>query len=185
MFDQDESGSVIWQVTMSLDGYIAAQDDEMSWVFDHIDPSDPAAAAVPDRIGAVVAGRRSFEVGRRDGMEVFDGAWSGRQFLLTNRPVDDAPAGIGIRSGEIAAIIEEALRAAQGKAVGLIGASVGRQCLEAGLVDEVIVHVAPVLLGAGVRFKGPEGRRDIRLRSSGTHGGVVTLHYAIDKAGSS
>lgn len=181
MFDQSGSGSVIWQATMSLDGYIAAPGDEMSWVFDHIDPSDPGAAAVPARIGAVVAGRRSFEVGRRDGMEVFDGAWSGAQFLLTNRPVEDVPDGVSIRSGAVESTIQEALRAANGRAVGLIGASVARQCLAAGLVDEVVAHVVPVMLGRGVRFQGAEGRQELLLKSADTHREVVTLHYTIDK----
>lgn len=184
MSHQSNSGSVIWQATMSLDGYIAAPGDEMAWVFDHIDPADPAdpaGASVPARIGAVVAGRRSFEVGRRDDMDVFDGGWSGRQFLLTSRPVADPPAGVAIRSGPVPSTISEALRAAAGRDVGLIGADVARQCLEAGIVDEVIVHVAPVLLGDGVRFRGAVGRHDLVLASVDQAGDVVTLHYRIPK----
>ncbi|WP_293694997.1 dihydrofolate reductase family protein [uncultured Agrococcus sp.] len=174
-------GSVIWQATMSLDGYIAAAGDDMSWVFQHIDPADPGAAAVPERLGAVIAGRRSFEVGRRDGMEVFDGAWEGSQFLLTNRPADGLPGALGVRAGNIELIIQEAITAARGRDVGIIGANVAQQCLEAGLIDEIVVHVAPVLLGNGVRFRGAEGMRELRLESAQTHENVVTLHYTLEK----
>ncbi|WP_236039136.1 dihydrofolate reductase family protein [Ktedonobacter robiniae] len=43
------------------------------------------------------------------------------------------------------------MRAAERKNLLIIGAS-ARQCLEAGLIDEILVHVAPILLGDGVRF---------------------------------
>lgn len=170
-------GSVIWQVTMSLDGYIAAPDDDMGWVFDHIDPSDPAGAEVPARLGAVVAGRRSFEVGRRNGMEVYDGSWSGAQYLMTHRAVDRLPDGLRARSGSVRDVLSEALGAAAGKSVGIIGADIARQALEADVLDEVLVHIVPVLLGGGTRFRGALGRRDLELIDTNRRGQVITMHY--------
>lgn len=172
-----DEGSVIWQVTMSLDGYIAAPGDEMSWVFDNIDPSNPAGADLPSKLGAVVAGRRSFEVGRRSGMEVYDGSWSGSQYLMTHRPVDELPDGLHLRSGPVQKVLKEALNAAGGLDVGVIGADIARQVLEADALDEILVHIAPVLLGGGTRFRGALGRRDLELVDSNRHGKIVTMHY--------
>lgn len=179
-------GAVIWQVTMSLDSYIAGPDDEMGWVFDHIDPSNPAGAEIPERLGAVIAGRRSFDVGRRHGMEVYDGSWSGAQFLMTHRPVDALPEGLHIRSGHVEDVVNEALLAASGRDVGIIGANVARQAIEAGAVDEIVIHIAPVLLGGGVRLhesmpngangEAPGGRA-LGLIETRRHHQIVTLHY--------
>lgn len=77
---------VLWHVTMSLDGHIAAPGDEMAWVFEYVDAS--RSDGVGARTGAVVAGRRSFEVGSRDGREVLDGAWSGPQLTDVSRHGD-------------------------------------------------------------------------------------------------
>lgn len=171
------SGSVTWQVTMSLDGYIATPDDDMSWVFEHIDPANPTGADLPSALGAVVAGRRSFEVGRSSGMEVYDGSWSGAQYLMTHRPVDEPPEELRMRSGAVQMVLEEALDAADGLGVGIIGADIARQALEAGVVDEILVHIAPVLLGGGTRFRGALGRRDLELLETSQHGQVLTAHY--------
>lgn len=172
---------VLWHTTISLDGYVAGPDDDLGWVFDHFDPADPAAAAVVARTGAVVAGRRSYEAGRRDGREVFDGAWDGPQFLLTTRPVDDLPSGVAVRAGDVRPVVEEARAAADGRDVLLIGADVARRCVEAGVVDEVIVHVAPVLLGDGVRFQGPPGRRDLEPVAVSHQGTVTTLRFRLPR----
>ena len=174
---QPHPGAVLWHATASLDGYIAAPGDDVSWVFDHVDPADPGAEGVGERAGAVVAGRRSFEVGRRDGRDVLDGTWSGPQYLLTHRPVDSLPDTVALRSGDVRPVIEEARQATDGKDVLLIGADVARQCLAAGLVDEVIVHIAPVMLGDGVRFRGPDSHTSLRLVDVGRHGDLVTLRY--------
>lgn len=179
MSRETNAASVIWQVTMSLDGYIAAGDDDMGWIFEHIDPSNPAAAEIPARIGAVIAGRRSFEVGARDGMDVYDGSWSGAQFLMTHRPSADLPDGLRVRSGSVREAVEEALAAAGGRDVGIIGADIARQALASKLVDEVVVHIAPVLLGDGVRFRGALGRQNLGLVSTARHGDVVTAHYRV------
>src|SRR5262245_5566338 len=63
-------------------------------------------------------------------------------------------------SEDIEAAVARAREAAGGKDVGLFGADLARQSLERGLLDEIIVDLAPVLLGDGVRlFAVPGGRR--------------------------
>jgi dihydrofolate reductase len=80
--------------------------------------------------------------------------------------------------------IEEAVRiakwAAEGDDVVVLGANVARQCLEAGLLDEIIVHVAPVLVGAGVRLferRGPAV--ELEFISSVDEGEMAVLRYAV------
>ncbi|MGW0506133.1 dihydrofolate reductase family protein [Micromonospora sp. NPDC003241] len=171
------AGKVLWHATVSLDGYIAASGDDVTWVFDHFDPEEPTAAAVVERTGAVIAGRRSYEAGERDGRKVFDGAWSGPQYLLTHRPTEQPLQGVAVRAGDVTPVVDEARIAATGRDVLIIGADVASQCLAAGLVDEVIVHIAPILLGNGVRFRGPDEHTHLTLMDVSRHKEIVTLHY--------
>ena len=78
-------GNVFVHTMMSLDGFIAGPNDDMSWVFRHA--GDMPGAVVDEviaRTGAVLAGRRVYEVGRRVQQPgkrgLFGGRWSGPQF---------------------------------------------------------------------------------------------------------
>jgi dihydrofolate reductase len=157
-------GNVIWHVSMSLDGFIAGPGDAMDWAFEYAEPS-----AVADEVirttGAVIAGRHSYDVGERDEQEVYGGAWTGPQFVLTHNPPDDAAKNTTITflSGDVRSSVVTALAAAGGKNVVVIGANLARQCIEEGLIDEIIVHLVPVLLGDGVRFFERPGAEKVTL----------------------
>ena len=153
---------VLWQVVMSLDGFIADSDDGMDWIFSFGGPTDfggdPPPSAIIDSTGSVLAGRRSYDVGRKPGQrpearKVFGGAWEGRQFVLTHdAPQDEEDDTITFLNCDIDEAVATALQAAAGKDVLIIGANVGQQCIDRNLIDEVRVYLVPVLLGAGVRF---------------------------------
>jgi riboflavin biosynthesis pyrimidine reductase len=63
----------------------------------------------------------------------------------------------------------------------VLGANVAKQCLEARLLDEIIVHVAPVLVGDGVRLFEDVGREPLKLEqlSAVDDGATAILHYAV------
>ena len=87
--------------------------------------------------------------------------------------------------------IEEAVTiakdAADGDDVVVLGATVARQCLEKGLLDEIIVHVAPVLIGDGVRLFERVGGETVKLDpiSSVNEGGMTVLRYSTGRGSSS
>ena len=167
---------VIWHTMMSLDGFIAGPDDTMDWAFEQPGPS-PLADETRDRIGAIVAGRRWYDVatGRYGGRQgIYGGRWDGRVVVVTHHPpASSADPGISFATS-LDDAVSAAREAAGAKAVGIFGADTARQCLQAGLVDEIIVHVAPVLLGDGVRFHAAPGAERIRLeRISGDATGAV------------
>ncbi len=183
-----KSGKVVWSVTMSLDGFIAGPNDEMDWVFQYDDPN-PLVEEVIRTTGAVLAGRHSYDVGTRaqrpELREVFGGGWTGPQFVLTHRAHEEDPANVFL-SGDIRNAVSTALEAAKGRNVNLIGADVARQCIDAGLVDEIIVFLAPILLGDGVRLFSRSATAPIDLETiSVTQSGQLTnLHFRVRKPGS-
>ena len=110
---------VLAATTMSLDGFIAGPNDEMDWVFEHA--ADVPAALVDELIattGAILGGRRGYEVGRRaerpETSGPFGGRWSGPIFILTHTPPDDEtdPAYTFV-SGDVRGAVARALAAAR------------------------------------------------------------------------
>src|SRR5690625_3461517 len=176
-------GKVLWHTSMSLDGFIAGPDDDVAWVFDHMEPSVTAPDIV-ERTGAMLTGRRSYDVGRRDADKVngepHAGGWNGPVFVLTHNPPEDDTETTFV-NGPLDEVVTKALTAGQPKDLILVGADLARQCLQAGLVDEMIVHVAPVLLGAGTPLYRDQDRfGGLELTAVEQSGPVATLRYQLN-----
>jgi dihydrofolate reductase len=116
--------------------------------------------------GAVVTGRRTYDIA---------GAWGGNGplpglplFVLTHNVPEQVPQGEShytfVTDG-VESAIEQAKAAAGDKYVSLMGASIPQQCLRAGLLDEIQIHLVPVLLGAGVRLFDHFGSENIELET--------------------
>jgi dihydrofolate reductase len=152
--------------TISLDGFVAGPDDSMDWAFAYGDATSLADQTMR-RIGAILAGRRWYELAieRWDGVDgIYGGAYEGEVFVLTHRPPEDSgDPRISFTSDGIENAVVIAQAAAGDKDVGIFGGSLSRQCLHAGLLDEIVLHVAPVLLGGGVRLLAGEGSGRIEL----------------------
>lgn len=181
-------GQVRWHTMMSLDGFIAGPDDEMQWVFG-VDSGDGGIVAeVVAATGALLVGRRTQDVEDRLQPGFYGGAFRGPFFVLRHGPPAEPPVVKGVTGTFLDTTIEEAMRiareAARGLDVGVLGADIARQCLEAELLDEVLIHVAPVLLGDGVRlFQRPAGA-PVKLIpvSSSTEGETTVLRFALARA---
>jgi dihydrofolate reductase len=158
--------TVLWHVTMSLDGFIAGPGDSMDWTSRQGGRS-PMADEVREATGAILAGRRWYDVATEhyDGRAgIYGGAWTGPVLVLTHHPpADPGDPLLSFVTGPLEDALAAAREAAGGRAVEIFGAHVARQCLAAGLLDEIVVHVAPVLLGDGVRFHGVPGGQRVAL----------------------
>jgi dihydrofolate reductase len=180
-------GKVGAQITMSLDGYVAGPNDGPGrglgergerlhyWVFGgpwsyEQTPTGEATGVdkelldESERTGAVIGGRWTYEAAE---------AWGGTNpwpvpfFILTHRP-EDEPDGAGFRFvNGLDQALALAREAAEPRDVGIMGgADVIRQALAAGHVDELVVSVAPVVLGSGKRlFEGFD--KDVELEQVG------------------
>jgi dihydrofolate reductase len=182
-------GKVLWHTMMSLDGFIAGPNDDMQWAFG----VDGGAGRTIDEVlrstGALLVGRRTQDVEDRLQPGFYGGAFRGPFFVLRHDPPSEPPVVKGVTGRFIDVGIEEAVRLAKEAAAGgdvvVLGANVARQCLEAGLLDEIIVHVAPVLVGDGVRLFDRAGGAPVTLKpiSSTDEGETTVLRYSLGQVG--
>jgi dihydrofolate reductase len=151
---------LLYAFSCSVDGFIAGPGGDMSWLTPYLGP-DPLVDELIPRIGALLVGRRTYggddpHRGTEGEGKAFGGGWEGPQFVLTHRPA--APAPDVTFAGDLEEAVAAAKEAAGDKYVNVLGADVARQCLEAGLLDEILALPVPVLLGDGVRmFDRPGG----------------------------
>jgi dihydrofolate reductase len=169
--------TMLYSVTMSLDGFIAGAGGDMSWLADYLGPN-PALDDLGGRIGALLVGNRTYggdDPHRGTAKEgPLEGTWAGPQIVLTHRPPAEPVPGTTF-AGDLDSAVAAATAAAGDKYVNVLGADVARQCLDAGVLDEMLVCVAPVLLGDGVRlFDRPGGARVALERTSLTHAPLAT-----------
>lgn len=145
--------TVFIHAAMSLDGYIAGPRDDVDWSFRF--GTDRMAEGVMQEIGAVVLGNRGFREGLMGEDTIpYGGMVKVPQFVVTHEP--RPPLTVGALTFAFAGSIEQAValakQAAGDKRVAVLGASIGQQCLRAGLADEIMIHLVPILLGDGIRL---------------------------------
>jgi dihydrofolate reductase len=98
-------------------------------------------------------------------------------------PTDETEPFYIFLSGDVRDAVATALAAADGRDLLVLGANVADQCLEAGRVDEILIHVAPELLGDGVRLFGvPTVRTSLTTLDASASGQVVNPRLRADKA---
>ncbi len=176
---------VIIHTVLSLDGFMARPDGSIDWSFNY--GSDAMVDEIVGEIGAVVMGNRGFREGTVNEKTIpYGGMVKVPQFVVSHHP--PSPVSIGGLTFTFVDSIERAVtlaRAAAGeKNVTLLGASIDQQCLKAGLVDEILIHMAPLLLGEGIRLFEHLGSTPIELERTqiAATAGIASLRFRVKGA---
>jgi dihydrofolate reductase len=163
---QTAGGKVLWHFTMSLDGFVAGPNHAMEWMTG-ISFRPGLLGEYVETTGAVLGGRDGWDAAVGDSRP-YGGAWDGPIFVLTHHPEDAAPAaGVTFLSCGPAEAVRIGLAAAGGKNLEVFSPAIGRQLLGLGLIDEIDLHIAPILLGEGIRLYDNPGSEPIRLHQVG------------------
>ncbi len=196
-------GKVVLYMSMSVDGFITGPDDGMehglgvngerlhAWLAagDGVEPGSYRPAEEPNATvfdelmatGAVIVGRRTFDVA---------GGWAGDHhdgvpiFVLTRAAPDEpAPGHARYVTDGIESAVAQAKAAAGDRDILLHGAATAQECLRAGLLDELELHLIPVLLGQGRRLFAdmPPEHIELELRRALDGPGVLHLRYRVQR----
>ena len=161
-------GSVIFDQSMSLDGFTtgpAPRPEEpngdggmrlVEWAFEGGEEDRRLLEEAVASLGAVIAGRKTYELSVPFwGTDGPTGSARRPVFVVTHEPPVESPEGgvyTFVTDGIEAALEHARAAAGDGDVCVMGGASLGRQYLEAGLLDELSIHLVPVLLGDGTRM---------------------------------
>jgi dihydrofolate reductase len=163
---QTAQGKVLWHFTMSLDGFVAGPNHEMDWMSGTNRPG--LIDEYVTTTGAVLGGRTGWDIATASGGRPYGGDWDGPIFVLTHHPEDATPAdGVTFLNCDPAEAVRIGLEAAGGKNLEVLSPTIGRQLLELGLIDEIDLHIAPILLGEGIRLYDSPGSEPIYLHHVG------------------
>jgi dihydrofolate reductase len=191
-------GTVAVGMSMSLDGFVTGPHDSRKnplgeggeilhdWIGPKATAADQAVLQeMVDGVGAILMGRRSYD------FCVGDGGWGDGGpagdvpcFVLTHHAPAEAPKVFTFVSDGVESAIAQAQAVAGEKTVGLHGATAAQQALAVGLLDEIQVHLVPVLLGSGVRLFDLLGAAPVELqreRVVEAGSGVTHLRYTVKK----
>jgi dihydrofolate reductase len=184
-------GNVVIDMSMSLDGYIAAPNDNPdqglgedgmrlhNWAFDDPSVFERVYGNLVEETGAVIMGRRSYDNSIRE--------WGGKGpmgdvpcFVVTHRPLPGADPIFTVVNDGIESALAKARSVAGDRRIGIMGANVDQQFLAASLVDEVRIHLINVLLGGGRRLFDRLPQR-VELEQTGLTqtDGVTHLEYRV------
>lgn len=135
-------GRLLYSAAMSLDGFIAGPGGDMSWMIPYLGPN-PMVDELTSQIGALLVGNRTFRgddpyKGTPQEGEPFGGAWTGPQVVITHHVPQASAPGVTF-AGDL------------------------DSGLDAGLLDEIFISIAPVLLGDGVRLFDHPGGTNVKL----------------------
>ena len=182
-----DMGIVHLDKTVSLDGFIAGPNDDVTRLFEWSGGTITSVAEIPSDLlqmtGAVVMGKRSFKLMNSSNAWVTPDSTSlpWQVFVLTSSPQEKVTKGataFTFVTDGIESAVTQAKAAAGYKNVGVIGAKTAQQCIKAGLLDEVHLHLVPVLLGEGIRLFDYLGTQRMELVAMGVIQALGVTHLS-------
>ncbi len=167
---------------VSLDGYIAGNNDDLSWLdgAEGNEADDPDTVNFPgfmENIGAMLMGRRTYDI------VMGFGEWPYGEtpvLVATSRALNNPPPGVSACSGEIRQLCRQAAEIAGNRNVYLDGGGLITQALDADCIDELILSVVPTLLGKGIPLYGGEQLQRFEAQFLGRQG--ITMQIRLKKA---
>ncbi|QND52040.1 dihydrofolate reductase [Phyllobacterium sp. 628] len=188
-------GKSVLFFSMSLDGFIAGPQVDVKnplgkggerlhqWMFENVSPANAQMLREPaERVGAVIVGRRTFDVG----VDLWgDTPYPVPSFVVTHEKRDPQPmksARFVFVDDGIESALAQARAAAGDKDIIVMGANTAQQMLKAGLADEIVLQIVPVLLGAGSRLFDYIGNQPIELKTTRVLESAAVTHMTFEIA---
>lgn len=176
---------IIVYIATSADGFIARADGSVDWLNRPRTAGDYGMGAFFKTIDTILWGRKTYSLGlemSEGGMGVYGSRI--KNYVFSHRPPKKHAPDVEFVKGPIGEFAKR-LRAIPGKDIWMMGGGgIIASFLDAGEIDEFIIHVIPTFIGEGIPLIAPK-RRDVELKLLSVRDypdGVVRLHYAVQRA---
>lgn len=177
----------ILEIALTVDGFVAGPNDEQDWLEGFGDLSEFGFDEFISGIGAIIIGKRSYDLGIKQGWFRGDTYGNSPVFVLCNEAPQDAPSDADFRfvTSGIDDLYHQACEAAAEKNVYVFGGpNLVQQLLEKSLLDEIRINYIPILIGKGIPLfsNSTSTRKHLELIESKVFsGGLVRQHYRVAK----
>lgn len=183
----DRKRKIIVSIATSADGFIARSDGSVDWLDSPRLKGDHGMGAFYRSIDTILWGRKTYEMAlgfQEEGVPGSEFDTRVKNYVFTRGPLPaSVPAGVEFVKAPIKAFTSR-LRRRQGKHIWMMGgAGIIASFLDAGAIDEFMIHAIPVFIGEGIPLIAP-ARRSTQLKlisCTKFPDGVVKLHYTVHK----
>ncbi|GEM04228.1 dihydrofolate reductase [Halolactibacillus miurensis] len=171
---------VILFIASSLDGYIATEKESLDWLERVEGEGDNGFSEFYDTVDTVLMGKKTYDWVMRQDLEAFP--YKGNATYVFTRSMVEDTDNVSFMNKDIESCVHQ-LKNKDGKNIWLVGGGdLVQSFLQAKLIDEIIVTVAPTLLGKGIPlFKKQDVSVDLELKGVRNFNKFVELHYEVKK----
>lgn len=172
--------NVVLFIATSLDGYIATKDESLEWLFNVEGEGDNGYSAFYQTVDTVLMGNNTYDWMIRNVTGEFP--YKNKDCYVFSRSSIEDNEYVEFINADIVHFISE-LKSKEGEDIWLVGGGeLLHFFLEKGLVDEIILTVAPTIIGKGIPlFKEGEYQLDLKLKGTRKFNQFVELHYDVKK----
>ncbi|WP_243292151.1 dihydrofolate reductase family protein [Bacillus sp. FJAT-47783] len=171
---------IILFIAQSLDGYIATKEDSLDWLFNVEGEGDNGYSEFIDTVDTILIGKRTYDWIMKHENGKFP--YRNKECYVFSRSAIQDTEHVKFVNGDIIRFTKS-LKDAEGKNIWIVGGGdLLHTFLKEKLVDELILTVAPKIIGEGIPlFKAGDYQLDLSLKGTRTFNQFVELHYAIKK----
>ncbi|PYZ96639.1 hypothetical protein CR205_13125 [Alteribacter lacisalsi] len=167
-------------IAMSLDGYIATKDESLDWLFNSEGEGDNGYLEFYDTVDTVLIGKKTYDWIMKH--ETGDFPYNNKDCYVFTRSLIEDTEDVSFINEDIVSFTNQ-LKNQKGKNIWIVGGGELLQSfVEEKLVDEIILTVAPTVIGNGIPlFKEGDYQLDLSLKGTRNFNQFVELHYTVKK----
>lgn len=175
-----EKRNLVLFIASSLDGYIATKDDSLEWLFNVEGEGDNGYSEFYETVDTILLGKRTYDWIMEQDSEEFP--YKNKQcYVFTRSSIEDTE-DVKFINEDVTKFVNK-LKSEQGKNIWIAGGGeLLHSFIKENLVDELIVTIAPTILGNGIPlFREGDYQLDLTLKRTKNYNQFVELHYVVEK----
>ncbi|TKC19847.1 dihydrofolate reductase family protein [Robertmurraya kyonggiensis] len=171
--------NVVLFIASSLDGYIATKDDSLDWLFKVEGKGDNGYSEFYETVDTVVMGKKTYDWLLKHDLEEFP--YKNKACYVFTQSATEDTEDVRFVNEDVVQFTNT-LRAQEGKNIWIVGGGeLLHSFIKKKLVDEMIITVAPQIIGEGIPlFKAGDYQIDLTLKGTRTFNQFVELHYIVN-----
>lgn len=171
---------VVLFIASSLDGYIATKEESLEWLYHVEGEGDHGFSEFYDTVDTILMGKRTYDWVMNQDLKEFP--YKDKKCFVFTRSFTEHTEDVTFVNGDLADFVNE-LKSEDGKNIWMVGGGeLLHSFMQEKLVDELIITVAPTLLGKGIPlFKEGNNQINLSLINMRRFNPFVELHYKVNK----